>query len=432
MSKKLSDAYKKGAATAAPSSPLKGEFVLAKVADLIPNNIRPLNEAKVEDFRRSFRQVGQIENITINGENKILGGHHRFEAAKREGWEEIRAVRRTDLGPEDEVLLQVHENTMRSELTLTQKMAHCSWLKEQFVGSAGNPSLISRNCEKLENHAKNKGAHLDDLVVEHGIFKSKDEYYRAKLVFENCIPEVFDLIDKGAIVYSFAATKIATISKDKQKTALHHLVEDPKSGADRKGIKKAVKERLQQQRLAKSGTPSAFVPLSRPEDRYLVARAVPNWDKEKLEDLKLIPVGDYMADNGVMCIVAPNKYVGKAYKLMWSWGFHDDTMFSVGYPNPTTATGILEMADASVGLLRLIGDSMHVVVGYYKVNKSPVAEHVRKFPLWRHLDIHAYAVQIIDELFRDEKTETRLLDVCATVSKDGWASLKDRYGRKDK
>jgi hypothetical protein len=378
-----------------------------------------------------------LQPITIRAaNNEIIGGVHRYMAFKELERPTIPAVF-IDCSEDQAQLLRLQENISRREITHAERMAGVKLIKKLFVNSAGNPDLISddsdeleastgnpapisQNFEKLEISTKIKGAHLEDLVVEYGLFDNRGTFYHALKVNKECIPEVFELINKRLMTYSFAATEIAgQIDKKEQKTKLHTIAQIPKAGLNPKGLKKEIRNRLQRARLSKSGTPQSWRPCAEHE-RYLVARAFPDWNTEKLEDLKLIPVGDYVADNGVLCIVVPNPHVDKAFKLMEHWGFHYEALFLLDHG--------AKQIDRDTMRYQL-DRSLITIIGLHNTRGKVFKTNVKAFPREMHENIEDYALTCIDDLFRNDLSECKLLDVCATKPNNGWESLKDKFGR---
>jgi myosin heavy subunit len=72
------------------------EVVEVKVADLKPHPrnkelFNPPTEKELRGLMTSMRRIGQIDDVIISDDKKILSGHWRVEAARKLGWETIRA-----------------------------------------------------------------------------------------------------------------------------------------------------------------------------------------------------------------------------------------------------------------------------------------------------------------------------------------------------
>jgi len=77
----------------------------------------PLNEkiyslSGIQSLMNSINQVGLLEPITIDDENRILSGHRRYESIKRLGWKEVE-VHKINVKKGDEVLTLIHFNRQR-------------------------------------------------------------------------------------------------------------------------------------------------------------------------------------------------------------------------------------------------------------------------------------------------------------------------------
>jgi hypothetical protein len=206
-----------------------------------------------------------------------------------------------------------------------------------------------------------------------------------------------------------------------QLSLLNKSVEDPDT--DRKALTVLNKKRRRDKRLTKSGTPSAWLPCAS-SDRYLVVRAAPDWDTEKVDDLKLIPVADYVSDRAVLCLVAENRNLDKAFKVMEAWGFHYESMLTAWHEEETRETPY-HYGGASHFII-CTRDTMRVP-RFDGLTPRRYCEELADSSEETRVDFFA---GLIDDMFRNALTECRLLDACATEAVDGWESLKARYGRK--
>lgn len=70
------------------------EILIAEILVPSGDRLRELREAAIEEKRQSMAEVGQISPILMRSEGgayELLAGLHRLEAARRLGWEKIRA-----------------------------------------------------------------------------------------------------------------------------------------------------------------------------------------------------------------------------------------------------------------------------------------------------------------------------------------------------
>jgi ParB/RepB/Spo0J family partition protein len=98
---------------------------------IIPENHRPLDQAKVAEIANSIKAVGLLSPIGVYLSNRVatlVFGRHRLEACRSLGWTRIDVVEAVDLWGSDEVLddsalelMEIAENLHRADLTASQR-----------------------------------------------------------------------------------------------------------------------------------------------------------------------------------------------------------------------------------------------------------------------------------------------------------------------
>ena len=78
------------------------------------------DQKKIDELAKSMKKLGQLVPILVKRKNggryEIIDGYYRYLAAKRLGWEHIKAIEAVpDLWDEDAVM--IHTNIMRANLT---------------------------------------------------------------------------------------------------------------------------------------------------------------------------------------------------------------------------------------------------------------------------------------------------------------------------
>jgi N6-adenosine-specific RNA methylase IME4 len=412
--------------TAAASKP-DLDFAIVKIADLDPNDNRELDEELVQRLMLSIKGFGQLSPILVNRENQILDGGHRFEACKRLGREEIAVVYRD--GPK--MAVRILANTIRKDLNFNQKLEAAKWVEENHARPRGRPKKegvadgevyqtdaagvnIYRNVGNFPKHTKH-------LVVEYGIYPSAVAYERALFIKEHCVNRVFELIDAGVLSYGFAYNEIALkIPLNKQKTALHNI-DDLAAGAsvETKGVKKAVREALKKTRHEKRNIPVDPKAPADEADKYVVARVVPDWLTESMDDLRALPVGDFLIDEGIVCVAAPNYMIGDAAELIRSWKFH--------------TRGIATVHDGQTSgdapYILFAGLTWHILVAT-RYKKQPLHMFDKIDPITKHPHPSQYIAEVAEIMFGETPlTEGRKLDMSATEDDhEGWVSWKKKFG----
>lgn len=110
-----------------------------EIEKLIPAtyNPREMNEEEMEKLVNSLKKFGQVDDIVINKDMTIIGGHQRVSAAKRLGWTKVKC-KVLDLDKDNEKLLNLAMNKIVgrwNEDKLLDLIKYVSVLPE--VGSSG-------------------------------------------------------------------------------------------------------------------------------------------------------------------------------------------------------------------------------------------------------------------------------------------------------
>ena len=90
---------------------------------VLPNRIRPPNEANVEELAKPMAEVGMIEPIIVakNGPGyDLVSGFHRLAAAQRLGWQYVDVII-VEVSQPQARLIEIDENLVRSELTAAER-----------------------------------------------------------------------------------------------------------------------------------------------------------------------------------------------------------------------------------------------------------------------------------------------------------------------
>ncbi len=386
--------------------------LMLNIEDINTSDNRVIIEENVTRLMSSMQMVDQIVPIlvkVVDSKWKLVTGGHRLEAAKRLGWVQIKAE---VFEGEDDKLVQLHENTMREGLNFIQKIEAAKWVQETMANPVGRPPE-----ETFQNFGK-LPTHTDDLVVEHGIFSNKETYRQAKTIYDKCIPEVYPLIDAGAISIFYAYSNIVPVQKTKQKSLLHDIGID--ASIDKSLVRKKIKSRLKKQRQEKSGIPEN--PNADPI--YNVVRVSPDWQNELHSDIRELPVTDYLSDVGVLFLECPNRKVAAALELITKWGLTYQAIITVyNQKSPT------EKSIKGLPVPWYISQKSHHILIAQKDPElcGPTVEDIPA--VLNRQKPEESLFNIVSEICPIEK-ELRL-DMSGTVPVDGWKVWKIDYAKKD-
>ena len=109
-----------------------------KIRDIIIGPRQRLNLGDIDELAESLKTNGQLHNIGITPDNRLIYGRRRLAAATLLGWEEIDAVVKEGLTETDEQVIELEEDIKRLDRT---------W-QEQCIAMAKLFSLKSRQARK--------------------------------------------------------------------------------------------------------------------------------------------------------------------------------------------------------------------------------------------------------------------------------------------
>ena len=102
---------------------------------------KTMDEAKILELVESFRTVGQIQAIVIDHTSTLRAGRRRLEAAKRLGWEEIRAEIFETLSPLKQAIVEFDENTKRQDLSWQDEVTALANIHRLLAESKGKTEV---------------------------------------------------------------------------------------------------------------------------------------------------------------------------------------------------------------------------------------------------------------------------------------------------
>jgi Predicted transcriptional regulators len=188
----------------------------------VEKRLRGANEEKVAEIAESIKEVGLINEITVDKDYKLVTGLHRLEAFKLLGRDKIMAKIDDEGDPLRNELKEIDENLMRAELHYTERgdlLARRKKIYEELhpetkVGGAPGKAgggKVSRSEENYNNFLR--PSFVSDTSEK--TKKSKDTITREIRISEKVAPEVkkkfkdYDIDKKTAL-------KFTEIDQDKQ------------------------------------------------------------------------------------------------------------------------------------------------------------------------------------------------------------------------
>ena len=87
----------------------------------VQNRIRRTKPEKVEELARSIDEVGLIQPVTLDKNNVLVSGLHRYEACLLLGWDEIEYNTIEFENSEQQKLAEIDENFVRANFTALQQ-----------------------------------------------------------------------------------------------------------------------------------------------------------------------------------------------------------------------------------------------------------------------------------------------------------------------
>ena len=203
--------------------------MLVKISDIkIKPGRRDAKPKAVNELARSIQAVGLLNPIIVNGDNSLIAGLHRLEAAKKLGWTEIECTVSSMDGLQAE-LAEIDENFVRTNLShreLGDLLLHRKELYEAI-----HPE--TRQGQRNGQTAKNGKLPLlgakpfsEDTADKLGVSKRTVE--RLVQTAANLTPEAKKSIhDADEKITKGAALKISWLPPDQQEEAAVRLTTSP-------------------------------------------------------------------------------------------------------------------------------------------------------------------------------------------------------------
>ena len=203
--------------------------MLVKISDIkIKPGRRDAKPKAVEELARSIQAVGLLNPVIINGDNTLIAGLHRLEAAKKLGWTEIECTISSMDGLQAE-LAEIDENFVRTNLShreLGDLLLHRKELYEALHPET-RQGMRNGQTSKNENFALlGAKSFAQDTADKLGIGKRTVE--QLVQTAANLTPEAKKIIhDADGKITKKDALKISRLPPDQQEEAAMRLTTSP-------------------------------------------------------------------------------------------------------------------------------------------------------------------------------------------------------------
>lgn len=301
---------------------------------------RKLNEEKIESLVESYKRIGQLQPVTVikdNGMYKLLAGLHRLEAAKRSGWQLIKAslFEGDDIAAE---LAEIDENLMRNDLTVLEQGEHLARRQELVGYKVGKPNPATVAGLKTTN----------EIAKEIGI--SERSAHNRISVARNIVPEVKDTIRNTEIANSTTQLlELARLAPAEQVEVAKRVADGAFSIAE--SLKKIAKDKRENERhkLAES---AKDLPA---DDRWNVTEGDintyktgkqfdfiitdPPYPREYLQlyEVLAIRANEWLKPGGLLIAMCGQSYLNQIYEMMSK---HIEYYWTAAYLIPGESTSL--------------------------------------------------------------------------------------------
>lgn len=286
---------------------------------------RKLNEEKIDSLVESYKRIGQLQPVTVikdNGMYKLLAGLHRLEAAKRSGWQLIKAslFEGDDIAAE---LAEIDENLMRNDLTVLEQGEHLQ-RRQELVGYKQGDNRFTVDRGDIMTPLKT----TPEIAQEIGLTERSAQ--RRMQVARNIVPEVKDTIRNTEIANSTTQLlELARLAPEEQVEVAKRVADGAFSIAD-------AKRQVKKSEVIANLTSIETIEAKELDGVYDVIVIDPPWPMKKIErdvapnqvefdyptmtEQELYDLEIPCADNAHVWLWTTHKYLPLAIDLLKAWG----------------------------------------------------------------------------------------------------------------
>lgn len=232
-----------------------------KITDIkVENRIREANSEKVAELAESINEIGLLNPIIVDKDNKLIAGLHRLEAFKLLGKDTILAMIDEEESSLKKELKEIDENLIRAELHYTERGDLLVRRKEIYeelypeTKQGGAPGAGQGKGSKpvLEENFKNflPKTFVEDTATKLGITRSPIQ--KEIQISKQVIPEVKKKL-KDYDIGKGTALQFTGIDEEEQKEIIDKAERAKKSKKEsksiiRRGLDKALEEKKARER----------------------------------------------------------------------------------------------------------------------------------------------------------------------------------------
>lgn len=202
----------------------RGDVMKVSIDEIrIKEGRRSLDTDHVKELADSIRELGLLNPITVDGENTLIAGLHRLEAARRLGWKEVECTVSSLDGLQAE-LAEIDENIIRSglspveygEILLRRKEIYEALHPETKNGGDRRSGKI--RSAKCTSDSESSRSFVDDTAEKLGV--NPCTVRRQIQTARNLTPEAKKIIKESETKLSKkAALKLSRLELERQKEA---------------------------------------------------------------------------------------------------------------------------------------------------------------------------------------------------------------------
>lgn len=297
--------------------------MLIPVSDIkVENRIRK-DFGNLQELADSIAAIGLLQPIGITEDSVLIFGERRLRAVRDIlGWPEIEA---REVNVEAIILGEFHENVMRKDFTISERVA----IGEALESYLGNRQGQRTDIELPENFPEvEQGKETREIVAARAGFGNNATYRQAKEVISKADPMLIEAMDRGQIAISKASQLVEQPVEFQQSVAWKVMNGEAKTATE------AIRQIKHEER------PS----IPEATGKYRVLYADPPWDYGNknlqqyghashhyptmtIEEICELDIKSLSDDDAVLFLWTTSPFLEDSFKVINAWGFQYKTSF---------------------------------------------------------------------------------------------------------